>query len=239
MRFKFHTMLLVSALVGLGLLSVLVFAARNWGAVAPATVGSIVTMPDAPDEPDPPPSEPMPAAVPDDWGFSLNIPEGWVVTDSNDDERIHSELIEGWIASGVPENAFGGDLSVSTITVMNVAKDGRSFTDVVDGYVWVAGDVQEIVAFMREEAGDLFPDFSEKDVLISAAVDTVGGSAAMRATRQCLKPCYIEGGAVTSVRYIIDAPDVVYVLEVSVGTSPNAADLLNAADAVVRTFALR
>ncbi len=234
MRIKSHTLILSSTLVGLALVSMVVFAARNWNA-KPADVGTIAASGGGASN-----GTSSSASTPAAWGFTLDLPDGWIVTTPKDAKRSDDgERTDGWVASGVPTDAFGADLNVSTIAVTDVAKEGRSFTQVANAYVWTDEDVQKIVAFMKAEAGDLFPDFSASDVLIESSADSVGGFAAIRATQQCLKPCYIEGGAATTVRYMIDAPDLVYLLDVSVGTSPNAADLLNAADAVVRTFKLK
>lgn len=247
MRIKFHTLVLGSTLVGFALVSVVVFAARNWNG-APSEVGTIASS--APEKSvgtemapaaatDTTKAAPAAASVPRDWGFSLALPEGWTTTAQTDSARGSDGVRrDGWIMSGVPTDAFGADLNVSTIVVTDVSKNGRPFTEVANPYLWTDADVEKIVAFMRSEAADLFPDFSAADVLIDSSTDEIGRSVAIRATQQCLKPCYVEGGAATTVRYLIDAPEVVYVLDVTVGTSENTASILNAADAVVRTFTL-
>lgn len=240
MRIKSHTLVLSSLLVGLALVSAVVFAARNWTA-SPATVGTIASSaPASADASSKPPSKDASTltSVPEAWGFSLALPEGWTIRAAADGQLDEDARVRGWIMSGVPTSTGGADLNVSTVTVRDVAKDGRTFDEVANAYVWTDADVQEIVSFMQSEASDLFPDFSAEDVLVASAPDAIGGAAAIRATEQCLKPCYIEGGAATTVRYIVDAENVVYLFDVTVGTSTKAADLLNAADAVIRTFTL-
>jgi hypothetical protein len=171
--------------------------------------------------------------------FSVQLPDGWELSDvgSAGKRNNEGELWYGVVDSDVSENAYS-DADVVRVVLKDVLKNGRGFDEVVQGLSWDAGDVKDIVAFMRENTSEVFPDFSEKDVRVSLSQDTVGSAVATVATRQCLKPCYIEGGAQTTVRYLIDAVDRVYVLEITAETSTKTADQLNAATAVVKTFRL-
>ena len=176
--------------------------------------------------------------------FSLQIPETWDMIPSIDSgllqsDRIHGELFYGNVfSSEVQEDVAYSDPETVRVMIKDVLKNGRSFESIVSEYVWDETDVAEIVAFMKSEATDIFPDFSENDVRVSVSVDQIGTSSATIATRQCLKPCYIEGGAQTTVRYLIDAADRVYILEIIAETSTNTVDQLNGATAVVKTFRL-
>lgn len=201
-------LIVLSVLAAVSVLSVVVFAARNWSNPPYATVTSTTTA-----------SLPFTIVAPDDWKTTLS-------TDATRDEK------------GLRTYEFlsSPDKVGASVAVRDVTKDGRSFEEIANGFVWTSDDVAKIVAFMKDETGDLYKDFSDKDVLISAAPDTVNGAKAVRAIQQCLKPCYVEGGAATTVRYLVDATDRVYVIEVTAGTGTNTADLLNEADAVVRTF---
>ncbi len=161
--------------------------------------------------------------------YSIVVPTDWKTTASTDSTRdeMGARTYE-WIASP--------DANGANVAVKDALKDGKTFEEIANGFVWTNDDVGEIVAFMKEETGDLYKDFSEKDILISSGADTINGAKAVRAIRQCQKPCYVEGGAATTVRYIVDAPDRVYVLEVTTGTGTMTVNLLNEADAAVRTF---
>ncbi len=198
--------IVLASFAALCLASVAIFAARNWSN-PPVSFGADVL--GAP--------------------YSIVAPEGWKTTPSTDATRdeMGARTYE-WIAS---PNANG-----VSVAVKDVAKASKSFEEIASGFVWMNDDVTEIVAFMKEEAGDLYKDFSATDVLVSSGEDVVNGAKAVRAIRQCLKPCYVEGGAATTVRYVVDGSDRVFVLEVTAGTGANTADLLNEADAVVRTF---
>lgn len=198
--------IIVASLAGLCLASVAIFAARNWSN-PPVSFGADVL--EAP--------------------YSIVAPDGWKTTPSTGAARdeMGARTYE-WIASPSANGV--------SVAVKDVMKDGRPFGEIANGFIWTSADVAAVVAFMRDEAGDLYKDFSESDVLISSGEDVVSGAKAVRAIRQCLKPCYVEGGAATTVRYIVDGSDRVYVLEVTAGTGSNTADLLNEADAVVRTF---
>ncbi len=201
----------LSAFAALCVVSIAVFAARNWSNVPYIT---------------------MPSSVPADLPFSIVAPDGWKTTASTDDTRDEKGArTYEWLSS-----AGTGGVSVA---VKDVMKNGNSFEQIANGFIWTNDDVARTVAFMKDEAGDLYKDFSDKDILISAAPDTVNGAKAVRAIQQCLKPCYVEGSAATTVRYVVDGYDRVYVLEVATGTTPKTADLLNDADAVVRTFKAR
>ncbi len=171
--------------------------------------------------------------------FSVQLPDEWVLSDAGSASERNGEgvLWYGVVASGVSGDAYS-DADVVRVVLKDVLKNGREFDAVVQELSWDAQDVKDIVAFMRENASEVFPDFSEKDVRVSLSQDTVGSAAATVATRQCLKPCYIEGGVQTTVRYLIDAAERVYVLEITAETSTKTADQLNAATAVVKTFRL-
>ena len=198
--------IILGSLATLCLASVAIFAARNW------SNPPVLFVTDAADAP-----------------HSIVAPPDWKTTPSADTTRDEKGArTYEWIASA-------GANGVS-VAVKDAMKDGKTFDEIANGFVWTNDDVQKIVAFMKDETGDLYKDFSEEDVLISSGADTINGAKAVRAIQQCLKPCYVEGGAATTVRYIVDATDRVYILEVTAGTGTNTADLLNAADAVVRTF---
>ncbi len=203
-------LIVLSALAAVSVLSVVVFAARNWSSPPYATGGANV-----------PANEVLP--------FSIVAPANWKTTVSADATRDEKGLRTYEFLTSPNANGVN-------VTVRDVTKDGKTFEEISNGFVWTNDDVAKIVAFMKDETGDLYKDFSERDVLISEAPDTVNGAKAVRAIQQCLKPCYVEGGAATTVRYIVDATARVYVIEVTTGTGPKTADLLNEADAVVRTF---
>lgn len=164
-------------------------------------------------------------------GFTLEIPEGWIVEGSDDEERsADGRMTYGWL--------YGG--TSAKIRVQDVEKDGASFDEVLVAHEWNDADAEKIVAFMREEAAETFPDFSAEDILVGTTYDQIGTALAARSMLQCLEPCYVQDGAATNVTYFIDAPDRVYLLTVSTGIQADAAaDVLNAADAVVRTFQVR
>lgn len=170
------------------------------------------------------------------WNVAFDVPEGWIVTKASAAEREDGVQTYGWLASGTPTRA--DDPGVVRISVADVLKEGRTFAELAAEYVWDRSDAQDIVTLMREEAAELYPDFSEQDVLVATAPDTIGGKTAVRSTLQCLKACYVEGGATTKVRYLVDDGDRMHVFEVTTGTSEHTAELLNAADAVVRTSRL-
>lgn len=200
----------VLGLVSFCVLSVVVFAVRNWS-----------NPPFAFETESTDGAEGMP--------FTIVVPDGWKATPSEDETRDEKGArTYEWISNQ-------GKTGIS-IAVKDVMKDGKTFDGVATPFVWTSDDVANIVAFMRNETGDLYKDFSEEDVVISAAPDMIGGAKAVRALQQCQKPCYVEGGAATTVRYLIDAPDRLFILEVTAGTGTSTADLLNEADAVVRTF---
>jgi len=196
---------ILSVLGTLCVLSVAVFAVRNWS--------------------NPPVSFVTDANAP----YTIVAPSDWKTTRSTDATRDEKGArTYEWIASPTANGV--------SVVVKDVMKEGRPFEEIANAFVWTNDDVAAIVALMKDETGDLFKDFSETDVLISSGADTIDGAKAVRAIRQCLKPCYVEGGAATTVRYVVDGSDRVYILEVTVGTRANTADLLNEADAVVRTF---
>ncbi len=169
--------------------------------------------------------------------FAVELPEGWVSVAADGNERIAGgTYLYGWMYNEPDDGALEPDVR---ITVTDVLKDGASFDDVLTERAWDDADVAEIVAFMRAEAAEAFPDYSEEDVSVSTTYDQIGTALAARSMLQCLKPCYIEGAAQTNVTYFIDAPDRVYLFGVSTDTRSEAADFLNEADAVVRTFRLR
>lgn len=196
----------IASFAGLCVVSIAVFAARNW-------------------------SNPPVSIVADDLDapYSIIAPTDWKTTPSTDETRDEDGLrTYEWIASPSANGV--------SVAVKDAMRDGKTFEEIASKFVWTSDDVTMLVAFMKEEAGELFKDFSDKDVLISSGADTIDGAKAVRAIRQCLKPCYVEGGAATTVRYVVDGKDRVYVLEVTTGTGATTADLLNEADAVVRTF---
>jgi len=203
-------LIVFSALATLCVFSIVTFAAINWSNVPASTNGTEVP-------------------VNQDARFTIVAPDDWKTTLSTDATRDEKGLRTYEFLSSA------GSVGVN-VAVKDVMKEGRPFEQIANGFVWTSDDVAKIVAFMKDETGDLYKDFSDKDVLISAAPDTINGAKAVRAIQQCLKPCYVEGGAATTVRYVVDAIDRVYVIEVTTGTSPKTADLLNEADAVVRTF---
>jgi hypothetical protein len=198
--------IILASLAALCLASVAIFAARNWSN-PPVSIGS--------DDLDAP--------------YSIVAPDGWKTTPSTDATRDESGVRTcEWIASPSANGV--------SVAVKDAMKDGKTFEEIAGGFVWTSDDVARLVALMKEETGDLYKDFSETDVLISSGADTINGASAVRAIQQCLKPCYVEGAAATTVRYIVDALDRVYILEITTGTGTNTAALLNEADAVVRTF---
>lgn len=170
--------------------------------------------------------------------FTLKVPEGWVVISTKETDRHNDGKFQyGWIYNVQPDDM--SDADVVQINPYDILKDGNTFDEIVAANAWDAVDVTEIVSFMSTEAAEAFPDFSEADVTVDMADDVVNGLVAKRNTLQCLKPCYIEGAAQTHVLYFIDAPDRVYLLDVSTNTQASTADFLNKADAVVRTFRLK
>lgn len=175
------------------------------------------------------------ASDPDAGAFALDVPGDWVVTKNRNAGRDDGVRTYEWISNAEMEYPYVGS-GLVLIQVQDELKDGRSFDEVAATHVWDEADVRETVEFMSGEAGDAFPNFSEEDIIIDSAEDAVNGRRAIRATQQCLKPCYIEGGAATTVLYVIDAPDRVYALRVQTGTSEKTEGLLREADAIVRTF---
>lgn len=167
-------------------------------------------------------------AVPaDDLPFTMDVPEGWTETRYEEEDRVE----------GV--RTYAKIEGEAVIFVRDVMKNGKNFDEVAAEFVWDETDADAIAALMVAEASELFPNFSKQDVRVSSVDDTIGGLAAVHSTLQCLKPCYVEDGASTTVRYIVDAPDRVYILQVELGMSASASARLNAADAVVRTFQIR
>jgi hypothetical protein len=167
----------------------------------------------------------------------VDVPDGWVVRGLGDDKRLpDGTMTYGWLYNR--ESGEPWDPGVVSIEIKDALTEGSTFEDVTAALAWDQADVEKIVAFMSAEAADVFPDYSAADVRVSMDADEIGGMPAKRNMLQCLKPCYIEGAAQTNAVYFVDGGDRVYVLNVTTGTQSKTADLLNQADAVVRTFRL-
>jgi len=170
-------------------------------------------------------------------GFSLDVPAAWAVGDVQADAReLDGRLQYGWMANRQPIAMDSGE-NLVIVSVYDVLKDEEiDYDAVVATHAWDADDVKAIVSFMKSEASDIYPDFSEADVRTEVIDETIAGEPVKKATLECLKPCYIEGGATTSIYYFVEAPDRVYLIYVTVAKDAQSEALLAEADAVVKTF---
>ena len=170
-------------------------------------------------------------------GFTLDVPASWIVGDVGSDVREEDGRLQyGWMANREPQAMDAGE-DLVLVAVYDVLKDDdHSYAGIVEDHAWDATDVRNIVSFMTSELGEMYPDFSEADVRTEVTDETIADEPVKKAMLQCLKPCYVEGGATTSVYYFVDAPDRVYLIYVSAAYSELGETLLAEADAVAKTF---
>ncbi len=171
--------------------------------------------------------------VPEGWQrieretYTIDAPGTWIVN--------ASDPVNLWLESGINDDVYV-DPDIVSVRVSEVLKDGRTFEEIVSDEAWDETDVAQTVAFMKTEAIAPYNEISESDIVISRQPIEIAGSSAVRASRQCLKPCYIEGGPFTDIQYFIDAGDRVFILTARSGIDERAEALLLSAEEVIKTI---
>lgn len=170
-------------------------------------------------------------------GFTIDVPTDWVLFAPNSANRLGDGRRDLGIVQNKPSEDMGATEGIVTINIYDVAETSDlSYEKIVKGYGWDDEDVAHIVAFMKDEASDIFPDYSAADVKTETTQVDIDGEQATKTSLTCLKPCYIEGGAETMAYYFVDDQERVYLLFASTGTGDQATDLLAQAEAVIKTF---
>jgi hypothetical protein len=201
---------------------------------APEPIEQVVA-PDGEEQPERP--LPEEGDIPDSWqeietsAYVIAAPESWTVTRPSDAENVELTL-----SSGINDDAYV-DPDIVQINISAQEKDGRTLAEVAAGG-WTEEDAAASVAFMQEHASPPYNEITHDDIVFEQTALVVNGRETIRTKFQCLKPCYIEGGAFTDVHYFIDADETVYVLKARTGVGEIADALMLSGEAVMQTFQL-
>jgi len=172
-------------------------------------------------------------------GFSLTIPEEWIVTPMSSPTRISDgRYTYGWIKSGVMDDAYG-DPDIIMLTIEDVEKEERTYEEIVAEYGWDQTDIDERVTFMQENAHPPYNALSGEDVSVLSGKVTIQNQEANYSEIRCEHVCFIEGSAMTTGLYFIDAEELVYLVRISVGTNEYTDTHLEQAEEVVKTFTIQ
>jgi hypothetical protein len=159
--------------------------------------------------------------------YTIDVPSAWTINTS--------DPLNLWLESGGKDEAYV-DPDIVNVRVSEVQKKGRTLDEILNEEIWDEADVELVIAFMQEAANPPYNEISRKDISIERGEVVIGAQTAVRALRQCLVPCYIEGGPFTDIQYFVDAGERVYILTARSGVDVRAAALLLIGEQVMKTF---
>ncbi|HBK34887.1 hypothetical protein A2239_00310 [Candidatus Uhrbacteria bacterium RIFOXYA2_FULL_40_9] len=170
-------------------------------------------------------------------GFSLQVPENWLVDASSFTDRSSTGArLHGWISNGVSNDAYT-DPDIITITIKDVEKEGRTQNEIVSEFGWDESDIDARVQFMQEYAYEKYW-ITAADVSVKNGAIEINGAVVPRSEMRCEKTCYLEGSAVTTVLYAIEGDELVYLVSVATGTNEQTDVFLAQAEEVIKTFVI-
>lgn len=168
-------------------------------------------------------------------GFSLQVPEDWIVTTSDSERSSNGVLTYGWIYSAEQESAYG-DPDVVRIRVEDVLKGDLSFSEVLDEHDSLSAI--SAVKGMQRYANAPYNEITVADIIDIKEQIVFNGFATQRNTFVCTRECHIEGLPPAEYRYFIDVGDRVFIIDARTVYSDSYEQLLNQADEVIATFVL-
>lgn len=178
-------------------------------------------------------------SLPEDWkeydggDFTIAAPEIWLSFTRTDESG--ATILSG-LKSDEQDEAYN-DPDIASILITKFSKQQKTLDQVVAEKTMDETETILSVDLMKKEASSPYNEITLDDIKTSIEnIQLNNGQTAIKNIFQCLKPCYLEGGAYTLTQYFLETDENIYLFMSKTGVDEKSNALALIAEQIIKTF---
>jgi len=198
-----------------------------------------VIAPNINEQTSPEPADSSSNKLPEGWqeidggDFTIDLPQTWFITQQKNGVG-NEELLS--FSSTDSKTAYANPNEMN-ISISRFSKTEKTSEQLKTEKIKNETDATTAVEFMKTNANPPFNEITTNDIKTSIEEITLNNNTVVtKNIFQCLKPCYIEGGANTMTQYFMETEKDILVFTCVTGVDEKADALRLVAEQIIKTF---